>query len=416
MTRSDQAPPLRLGLIGRAHGLGGAFRVVGAAEWYAVRARRDAAARRRAARAALGRGDAAVADPRARGHRPRASRRAALLGHPLELRASDAPAPEDDAFWVRDLVGMRARCGERELGEVTDVLERPANDVLVLRLARRPRAPRAVHARGGAGRRRAGTRAGAGGGVRRAARRVADPMLEIDVFTLFPHWFAWLSEETAVQRALSGPLSLRFLSYRDYSPLPHAQVDDAPVRRRRGHAACASTPWRSAVEGAYGGDARGGARGSGASSRSTRAGGASTTPTRASSPPASAITLLCGRYEGFDARVLEHVATESLSLGPFVLSGGEPVAMAVVDALARLLPGSLARRPVERGGVVRAGARGRARVPALHAPGGVARARRPRCPALGPPRAHRRLAPRAGRRAARRRAAGADARRPAVIV
>ena len=79
---------------------------------------------------------------------------AAVLGHALELRASDAPAPEEDAFWVRDLVGMRARCGERELGEVTDVLERPANDVLVLRLARRPRAPRAVHARGGAGRRR----------------------------------------------------------------------------------------------------------------------------------------------------------------------------------------------------------------------------------------------------------------------
>ena len=60
---------------------------------------------------------------------------AAVLGHTLELRAGDAPAPEDDAFWVRDLVGMRARCGERELGEVTDVLERPANDVLVLRLA-----------------------------------------------------------------------------------------------------------------------------------------------------------------------------------------------------------------------------------------------------------------------------------------
>ena len=59
----------------------------------------------------------------------------ALLGHPLELRASDAPTPEADAFWVRDLVGMRACCGERELGEVTDVLERPANDVLVLRLS-----------------------------------------------------------------------------------------------------------------------------------------------------------------------------------------------------------------------------------------------------------------------------------------
>jgi 16S rRNA processing protein RimM len=59
---------------------------------------------------------------------------AALLGHALELRAGDAPAPAEDAFWVRDLVGMSARCGERELGEVTDVLERPANDVLVLRL------------------------------------------------------------------------------------------------------------------------------------------------------------------------------------------------------------------------------------------------------------------------------------------
>jgi 16S rRNA processing protein RimM len=59
---------------------------------------------------------------------------AALLGHPLELRAGDAPAPEEDAFWVRDLVGMRVCCGERELGEVSEVLERPANDVLVVRL------------------------------------------------------------------------------------------------------------------------------------------------------------------------------------------------------------------------------------------------------------------------------------------
>jgi tRNA (guanine37-N1)-methyltransferase len=53
------------------------------------------------------------------------------------------------------------------------------------------------------------------------------------------------------------------------------------------------------------------------------------------------VTLLCGRYEGFDGRILEHVATESLSLGPFVLSGGEPAAMAVIDAIFRLLPGAL---------------------------------------------------------------------------
>ena len=165
-------------------------------------------------------------------------------------------------------------------------------------------------------------------------------MLEIDVFTLFPHWFAWLSEEAAVQRALSGPLTLRFLSYRDYSPLPHAQVDDAPFGGGAGMLMRVDAV-ASAVEGAYGGDLEsvraqrrivaldpGGRRFDDAYARELAGD--------------DRVTLLCGRYEGFDARALEHVATESLSLGPFVLSGGEPVAMAVVDALARLLPGSLA--------------------------------------------------------------------------
>jgi tRNA (guanine37-N1)-methyltransferase len=165
-------------------------------------------------------------------------------------------------------------------------------------------------------------------------------VLEIDVFTLFPHWFAWLSEEAAVQRALSGPLTLRFLSYRDYSPLPHAQVDDAPFGGGAGMLMRVDAV-ASAVEGAYGGDL--------ASVRAERRivaldpGGRRFDDTYARELAGEdRITLLCGRYEGFDARVLEHVATESLSLGPFVLSGGEPVAMAVVDALARLLPGSLA--------------------------------------------------------------------------
>jgi tRNA (guanine37-N1)-methyltransferase len=165
-------------------------------------------------------------------------------------------------------------------------------------------------------------------------------MLEIDVFTLFPHWFAWLSEEPAVQRALNGPLTLRFISYRDYSPLPHAQVDDAPFGGGAGMLLRVDAV-ASAVEGAYGGDLDsvraerrvvaldpGGRRFDDAYARELAA--------------ADRLTLLCGRYEGFDARILEHVATESLSLGPFVVSGGEPVAMAVVDALGRLLPGSLA--------------------------------------------------------------------------
>ena len=164
-------------------------------------------------------------------------------------------------------------------------------------------------------------------------------MLELDVFTLFPHWFSWLSEEKAVQRALGTTLELRYLSYRDFSPLKHRQVDDAPFgggvgMLMRVDAVCA------AVEGAYEqplDQVRAGRRiialdpgGRGFDDGYARELAA-----------ADRVTLLCGRYEGFDARILEHVATESLSLGPYVLSGGEPVAMAVCDAIARLLPGAL---------------------------------------------------------------------------
>jgi 16S rRNA processing protein RimM len=132
VTRSE--PPLRLGLIGRAHGLGGAFRIVGAAEWYtfAPGAMLLLDGEPRALLSVAGTQQSPIVEIAGVSSREEA---AALLGRPLELRASDAPAPEEDAFWVRDLVGMRARCGERELGEVTEVLERPANDVLVLRLS-----------------------------------------------------------------------------------------------------------------------------------------------------------------------------------------------------------------------------------------------------------------------------------------
>ncbi|HET6172892.1 MAG TPA: ribosome maturation factor RimM [Gaiellales bacterium] len=134
MTRSDTSPPLRLGLIGRAHGLGGAFRVVGAPEWYTFSpgATLLLDGEPRDLLTVAGTQQSPILELAGITSREQA---AAVLGHVLELRAEDAPSPEDDAFWVRDLVGMRACCGEREIGEITDVLERPANDVLVLRLA-----------------------------------------------------------------------------------------------------------------------------------------------------------------------------------------------------------------------------------------------------------------------------------------
>ena len=130
---SGEPPPLRLGLIGRAHGLAGAFRVVGAAEWFtfAPGATLLLDGQERTLLSVAGTQQSPILELAGISSREQA---AAVLGHALEVRASDAPEPEDDAYWVRDLVGMRACCGGRDLGQVTDVLERPANDVLVVRL------------------------------------------------------------------------------------------------------------------------------------------------------------------------------------------------------------------------------------------------------------------------------------------
>ncbi|MEO9174545.1 MAG: tRNA (guanosine(37)-N1)-methyltransferase TrmD [Gaiellales bacterium] len=164
-------------------------------------------------------------------------------------------------------------------------------------------------------------------------------MLELDVFTLFPHWFAWLSEERAVQNALGRSANLRLLSLRDFSPLRHAQVDDTPFGGGAGMLLRVDAVV-AALEGAYGeplDTVRAGRR-----IIALDPGGRRFDDGYARELATSErVTLLCGRYEGFDARILEHVATESLSLGPFVLSGGEPAAMAVIDAVFRLLPGAL---------------------------------------------------------------------------
>jgi tRNA (guanine37-N1)-methyltransferase len=163
--------------------------------------------------------------------------------------------------------------------------------------------------------------------------------LGVDVFTLFPSWFSWLTEERHVQNALAGPMRLSLHNLRDYSPLKHRMIDDEPYGGGAGmlmRVDCAV----AALEGAFGEPLEqvraarrvvvldpGGRRFDDAVAREYAAG--------------PDLVLLAGRYEGFDHRVHEHVATEALSLGPFVLSGGEVAAMAVIDAVARFLEGSL---------------------------------------------------------------------------
>lgn len=161
----------------------------------------------------------------------------------------------------------------------------------------------------------------------------------IDILTLFPGWFAWLREERHVANALAGGLRLGVHDMRPHSPLPHQAMDDTPYGGGAGMVLRVDAVV-AAVEGTYEApldEVRAARRVIALDARGRRFDDAYARELA----QADAITLLCGRYEGFDQRVLDHVATEHLSIGPYVLAGGEVAAMVVVDAVARHLPGAL---------------------------------------------------------------------------
>jgi tRNA (guanine37-N1)-methyltransferase len=158
--------------------------------------------------------------------------------------------------------------------------------------------------------------------------------VRIDVFTLVPHAFAWMTEQRPLSAVLGTELELRLLNYRHFTPLRAGQVDDEPYGGGAGMVLRVDVV-DAALTAVYG----------------------SRLPQRviALSPKGrpldqelveelaleNSLTLLSARFEGFDERVVDHLATESLSIGPFVLSGGELPAMVVIDAIARRLPGAL---------------------------------------------------------------------------
>ena len=167
-------------------------------------------------------------------------------------------------------------------------------------------------------------------------------MFEIDVFTLFPEAFAWLAETRPLRNATeAGQLRLRVLDLRDHALGGYRQVDDAPYGGGAGmlirvDVVCA------ALEGRY-------AAGIDEVLRDRRVavlapvGRQLTDAVAAELAGCDRLTLLCGRYEGFDQRVHDHLANDQLSIGPFVLSGGEIPAMTVIDAVCRKLPGALGK-------------------------------------------------------------------------
>jgi len=158
--------------------------------------------------------------------------------------------------------------------------------------------------------------------------------LQLDVFTLVPHAFAWLTEQRPVASVLGGELDLRLFNYRDYTPLKSGQVDDEPYGGGAGMVLRVDVV-AAAVEAVYGGDP--GRR----VVALTPQGRQLTQAVVEELAGEERLTLLSARFEGFDERVLIHLASDAISIGPYVLSGGELPAMVVTEAIARRLPGAL---------------------------------------------------------------------------
>ncbi len=164
--------------------------------------------------------------------------------------------------------------------------------------------------------------------------------LRINVITIFPEFFAGpLSLSIPSRAAAAGSVTYNIVDLRDFTHDRHRTVDDAPYGGGPGMV-MKPDPFFEAVE-----------------SLGARAPIVLLSPRGRSFAHADAerysvgeeLTLLCGHYKDIDQRVADHLATEEISLGDFVLSGGEPAALAVIDATVRLLPGAMSDLDSARG-------------------------------------------------------------------
>ena len=163
--------------------------------------------------------------------------------------------------------------------------------------------------------------------------------MEIDVFTLFPGAFEWFESQRHVRNAVAAGHRLGYVNYRDHTPLTGGQVDDTPFGGGAGMVLRVDVV-EAALRARYEIDpvALPERRRVIALTPSGRLLDDELVEQLAAEP---ALTVLCGRYEGFDERIVEHFASDRLSIGRYVLAGGELAAMVVCDAVLRKLPGSL---------------------------------------------------------------------------
>ena len=161
------------------------------------------------------------------------------------------------------------------------------------------------------------------------------PVMRIDILTLFPEMFTSFLEGSLLGAARAGGLlDIRVVNIRDYAEGVHRQVDDRPYGGGPGMLLMAA-PVVSCVEGVQ-------AQGPAGHLVMLTPGGRRLDQSVVEElAKQERIVLLCGRYEGFDARVRDLLQPDEISIGDYVLSGGEVAAMVIVDAVARLVPGVL---------------------------------------------------------------------------
>jgi tRNA (guanine37-N1)-methyltransferase len=179
--------------------------------------------------------------------------------------------------------------------------------------------------------------------------------MRFDIFTLFPGIFESPLRESMLKRSIeSGLLDVQLHNIRDYAEGRHQVTDDYPYGGGGGMV-MKPEPVFAAVEGVLGIRDRGSGIGDQETRESAIRNQQSETPIVLLTPQGRVfnqqvafelaqydrVALICGRYEGFDERIREHLATDEISIGDYVLTGGELAALVVVDAVIRLKPGVL---------------------------------------------------------------------------
>jgi tRNA (guanine37-N1)-methyltransferase len=158
--------------------------------------------------------------------------------------------------------------------------------------------------------------------------------LQLDVFTLVPHAFGWLTEQRPVASVLGQSLDLRLFNYRDTTPLRAGQVDDEPYGGGPGMVLRVDVV-TAALDAVYGGIPPHRVVALTPQGRQLEQATVEDLATE------QRLTILSARFEGFDERIVTQLASDAISIGPYVLSGGELPAMVLLDAIARRLPGAL---------------------------------------------------------------------------